>query len=205
MKRPRWVPRPSARWLERAVWPLGYALRRRRADVSQSLSEAPELACAGTLDLRSPSIAPDATIPAEFCGWLIGANRSPALLWGPLPRGTQSVFVLMEDLDVPTSAPAVHLAAIVGPNSTGAPPEGVAQGQLNHASSDVRFAPGSFGRAGYVGPRPIPGHGPHRYRVWAFALDIVPDLGGITEAGELVPRVEGHVLARGSLTGTRAA
>jgi phosphatidylethanolamine-binding protein (PEBP) family uncharacterized protein len=65
----------------------------------------------------------------------------------------------------------------------------------------MRFIPGSLGHRGYAGPRPIPGHGPHRYRFLVFALDRpIPD--DVTTAKALLKQAAGHVLVRGTLTGT---
>ncbi|HYB38817.1 MAG TPA: hypothetical protein VEF72_25885 [Mycobacterium sp.] len=47
----------------------------------------------------------------------------------------------------------------------------------------------------------MPGHGPHRYRFQAFAMDApIPDR--VTTAKALLATMPGHVLARGVLTGT---
>ena len=52
-----------------------------------------------------------------------------------------------------------------------------------------------------LGPRPIPGHGPHHYRFLVLALDQpVPDR--VADHAALLPAIAGHVLARGVLTGT---
>lgn len=65
----------------------------------------------------------------------------------------------------------------------------------------MRFVPGSSGHRGYTGPRPIPGHGPHRYRFHLFALaEPIPE--SVATAKALLKQMAGHVLARGVLTGT---
>jgi phosphatidylethanolamine-binding protein (PEBP) family uncharacterized protein len=53
----------------------------------------------------------------------------------------------------------------------------------------------------YVGPAPIPGHGPHHYRFLVFSLDQrVPD--DVADNKALLAGMAGHVTARGALTGT---
>ena len=53
----------------------------------------------------------------------------------------------------------------------------------------------------YAGPRPIPGHGPHRYRFLVFALDQpIPD--AVATAKALLRQMARGVLARGTLIGT---
>ncbi|MGB9305791.1 MAG: hypothetical protein WCB92_19550 [Mycobacterium sp.] len=47
----------------------------------------------------------------------------------------------------------------------------------------------------------MPGHGPHHYRFHVFAIDRpIPD--SVTKAKELLAAMSGHILARGTLTGT---
>jgi phosphatidylethanolamine-binding protein (PEBP) family uncharacterized protein len=56
-------------------------------------------------------------------------------------------------------------------------------------------------KTGYAGPRPIPGHGPHHYRFHLLALDrSIPDSAVTVKA--VLAVAAGHVLARGTLTGT---
>jgi phosphatidylethanolamine-binding protein (PEBP) family uncharacterized protein len=77
----------------------------------------------------------------------------------------------------------------------------VVTGALQPDISEIRFIPGDLGHSGYAGPRPIPGHGPHRYRFHVLALDEpIPD--HITKAKTLLKQMDGHVIARGVLTGT---
>ena len=58
------------------------------------------------------------------------------------------------------------------------------------------------GQAKYLGPRPLPGHA-HRYRFHLYALDAVVDFTKVGDIEHLPSAVEGHVLASGTLTGTR--
>jgi hypothetical protein len=65
----------------------------------------------------------------------------------------------------------------------------------------MRFISGDLGHLGYAGPRPIPGHGRHRYRFHVFAVaESIPD--NVTTAKALLASMSGLVLARGVLTGT---
>lgn len=72
---------------------------------------------------------------------------------------------------------------------------------LRPGSAGMRFLRADLGHRGYAGPRPIPGHGPHRYRFQVFAIDEpIPDV--VDSAKDLVVAMRGHLLARGTLTGT---
>jgi phosphatidylethanolamine-binding protein (PEBP) family uncharacterized protein len=180
--------------LESLVLPLGRALRHRRADERASLANAPELDGGDRIALSSSSFTEGAVIPAEHCGPLIGQDISPALAWEPVPAATAQLLLIIDDVDVPRAKPGIHTIALLSPR------DGLAEGALTPADPGIRFLPTLLGRRRYVGPRPIPGHGPHRYGFHLYALDQVLD---VDKASALLPAAAGHVLASGTLTGTR--
>jgi hypothetical protein len=53
------------------------------------------------------------------------------------------------------------------------------------------------------GPRPLPGHGTHRYRYHLYALDTDIDFTQVADLQAVPSALAGHVLASGTLTGTR--
>ncbi|MCU1414869.1 MAG: YbhB/YbcL family Raf kinase inhibitor-like protein [Microbacteriaceae bacterium] len=183
--------------LEVLLFPLGRAFRNRRAGEAASLANSPELTTDTHFSLTSPSFGEGQEIPARFCGPLIGQNVSPALTWGALPAGTRALVLLFEDIDGPGEAPRIHTVAVLA--STG---DGVAEGAL--VGPEVTFAP-RYGKPGkYVGPRPLPGHGPHHYRFHLYAVDTMVDPATFT-AEQLPSALAGHVLASGLLIGTRTS
>jgi phosphatidylethanolamine-binding protein (PEBP) family uncharacterized protein len=184
--------------VETLLSPLGRALRNRRPDPALSLAEDPAFATSGRIELTSPAFRDGDTIPAEHCGPLIGDNISPALEWSTLPEGTRQLLLVFEDLDVPRRAPGLHTIVTFAPL-----PDGLAAGALRTDDPRFRFLPTLFGRAAYVGPRPLPGHGPHVYRFHLYALDRTVDLTEVGSVSHLPAAVAGHVLASGTLTGTR--
>jgi phosphatidylethanolamine-binding protein (PEBP) family uncharacterized protein len=179
--------------------PLGRALRNRRPDETASIANAPGLATPIRLDLRSPSFDDGGEIPAKHCAWLIGDNVSPALRWGALPEGTADLVLLIEDLDAPGRTPRVHTIAAFAPA-----PAGLDEGALT-VDRGVRFLPRGSRPGGYAGPRPLPGHGPHRYRFHLYALDSRVDLSAVPDAANLPGALEGHVLGAGTLSGIRTS
>ena len=60
----------------------------------------------------------------------------------------------------------------------------------------------SFGKMAYIGPAPLPGHGPHHYYVQVFALDFTPDFPGPPSRQAMIRAIRGHVLAKGFVVGT---
>lgn len=180
--------------------PLGRLFRSRRAGESASISRAPGFSTSRRVELTSSSFGDGETIPAKHCGLLIGESISPALAWGQLPEATKDLLVVMEDLDSPGISPRIHMVAAF--------PEigrGLAEGALAPGAPGVRFLPGKRGTGRYAGPRPLPGHGTHHYRFHLYALDAPVDLSAVGDVDHLSAAVDGHVLASGMLTGTRAS
>ncbi|GGF27796.1 YbhB/YbcL family Raf kinase inhibitor-like protein [Subtercola lobariae] len=180
--------------------PLGLAFRGRRGDEAASFSHAPELATDTRLTLTSPSFAEGEEIPAKHCGRFIGAEISPALSFGDLPAETVDLLLVIEDLDVPLATPSIHTIVAFEPRGDGLP-----EGALNAPDARFRFIPGTGGRTAYIGPRPLPGHGPHHYRFHLYALDARVDATAISGISQVPAALDGHVLASGLLTGTRTS
>jgi phosphatidylethanolamine-binding protein (PEBP) family uncharacterized protein len=89
--------------------------------------------------------------------------------------------------------PLVHTLAILEPHATALPEGGLAAG-----APGVEFLKGLLG-SGYQGPRPIVGHGIHRYRFMLFAVEGDLD---VTSQRTAIDSMVGHVVARGRLVGT---
>lgn len=187
LQRPPWV----LRW-------VGLLTRGRHAgDASLACSDAVVARLPVTLDLRSAGFTHGGAMALRHAGEGVGDNRSPALAWGALPPKATHWLLLCEDPDVPMAHAITHLLAW-GPASLHAVPEGA----LNdgHAPAGVTLAPNGLGRSGYDGPRPLPGHGPHRYVFQLHALDAEPPA-GVGRETSLLPWLRAHALARGRLDG----
>jgi phosphatidylethanolamine-binding protein (PEBP) family uncharacterized protein len=186
--------------IEVILSPLGRAFRNRRADEARSVTSSPALATSQRFTLSSPAFGDGEEIPAKHCGWLIGDNVSPALEWSGLPDATVAALLVMEDLDSPSPTPRIHTIACFAPAE-----DGMGEGALAAGAPGVRFFSPRRSAGGYAGPRPMPAHGPHRYRFTLYALDAAPDPAHVDDLDGLLAGVAGHVLAAGSLIGTRTA
>ena len=124
-----------------------------------------------TFTLSSSSVGGQATDQEVFNGFgCTGKNISPQLSWTNAPEGTKSFAVTMFDPDAPTGSgwwhwlvfdiPATATGLVGGAGTSGMPglPAGAIQGRTD------------FGAAGYGGPCPPPGHGPHQYVLTVHAL-----------------------------------
>lgn len=174
----------SPRW-------LGRLLTSRRADVS--LSAWNLLDSDADLTLRSPDFADGEPLPRRFAGSGVGDNVSPALEWSGVPVEADHLVFVLEDVDAPLNRPLVHTLAILDPDATTLPEGGLAAG-----APGVEHLKGLLG-VGYHGPRPIVGHGIHRYRFMLFAVEGDID---VTSARTAIDSMVGHVVARGRLVAT---
>jgi hypothetical protein len=182
--------------MERAI---GRLLRRVRAGDCRlawkdpSFADAPE-----SLRLTSAAFADGGAMPTRFAGAGVGENVSPPLAWSGAPPGTESFALIMQDPDAPMPRPIVHLIAFGVPADCAGLPEGALSPP---GGAGVVLGRGSFGRVGYMGPRPVRGHGAHRYVFQAFALSRPIAVGERPDLAEVLAAMRGAVVARGKLVG----
>lgn len=144
-------------------------------------------------ELLTAAWEPGGTIPPRHtCS---GADLSPALSWSAPPEGTASFALIVDDPDAPGRT-WVHWLAWDLPASARSLPEGV-------KPEDPGLIQGTtdFGRVGYGGPCPPPGHGTHRYFVRLYALDRLLGLPAGSSRVQLDAAMKGHVLASTELMG----
>lgn len=148
------------------------------------------------MQLTSKVFADHASIPRRHtCD---GENVSPPLAWSHVPPDARSLVLLCDDPDAPAGT-WHHWAAYdidIGKKS-------MAEGEGNRTSATgFQQAINDFHAAGYGGPCPPRGDGPHRYhfRLLALSVDRLP----VTHDPSCV-RVEraarAHVLAEAVLVG----
>ncbi len=127
-----------------------------------------------------------------------GKDYSPDVFWTDLPDGTRSLALTCVDPDAPMGD-WIHWIAWNIPPDMKSLPEGI--DPVDH----TRFTQGtnSWGRTGYGGPCPPPGHGTHHYIFTLYALNVDRlhlDTGARYK--DLIALIEGHVLGKAILTGT---
>ena len=127
-----------------------------------------------------------------------GQDVSPPLAWSEPPAGTQSLALIMDDPDAPGDV-FTHWVIFNIPSSSRELAEAVpAQAQL---PSGTLQGKNDFGRIGYGGPCPPPGH-PHRYQFTLYALDRPLDFKAGASKKQVLDGKQGHILAQAQLTGT---
>ena len=148
-----------------------------------------------TLELKSAGFGEGEMIPSQYtCD---GENVSPPLTWTGVPDTTESLALILEDID---SVKGVWSHWVVYDIPTDV--EMLAQGA---SSSETLPWGGTQGRndfdeIGYGGPCPSDGK-THRYVVRLFALDRMLDLDPGARREEILDRVRGQVIEETKLAG----
>lgn len=153
------------------------------------------------LHVTSPVFLDGFPMPPRFTA--DGRNLFPPLQWEGLPPQTRSAVLLVEDADVPSFRPLVHLIVhSIPPNVTE-----LAEGEIPlrlRGASPRGYACGrnAVSRPGWMAPSPPPGHGPHRYAFQVFALDATPVFEYPPGRARLMQAIRPHLIAQGRLIGT---
>lgn len=120
--------------------------------------------------LTSSTVGGQATMKEVFNGFgCTGDNVSPQLSWVNAPDGTKSFAVTMYDKDAPTGSGWWHWLAFDIPANVTSLDQGAGSTQGAMPAGSIQSKT-DFGAAGYGGPCPPPGHGPHQYVVTVHAL-----------------------------------
>ncbi len=175
---------------------VGRLLRGVRAGAQRSPLAGSAFDAPDSIIVTSTAFEDGGAMPRASAGKGVGDNASPPLRWDGVPPGARQLVLIIDDVDVPLPRPLLLTIAVLDPTV-----DGVTPGSLRPGSAGMRFIRADLGHRGYAGPRPIPGHGPHRYRYQVFALDEpIPET--VVTAKAVLGAMSGHVLARGALTGT---
>jgi Raf kinase inhibitor-like YbhB/YbcL family protein len=143
------------------------------------------------LAIRSEAFDPHGPIPERHTG--DGEDIAPALRWSGVPEGTRSFAVVVHDPDAPLVDGFTHWVAYNISGDDDGLPEG---GEGSTAGVN------SFGSESYNGPAPPPGHGPHHYYFWVYALDEDLGLEPGLDRRTLLSRIEDHVIEQARVIGT---
>jgi Raf kinase inhibitor-like YbhB/YbcL family protein len=144
--------------------------------------------------LTSPAFSHEGTIPRQCtCD---GEDRSPALRWTGVPAGTRSFALILHDPDAPRGD-FTHWVLFDIPVGVQEIQEGTAGPAPGVAGTN------DFGKQGYSGPCPPPGHGRHRYFFTLYALDV--ERAGLNRGArraEVEAAIRAHILDQTQLIGT---
>ena len=150
--------------------------------------------------LTSTAVGADGAIAGRQSAY--GQNLSPPLAWTRV-AGAKTYAIILEDPDAPGAAPFVHWLIWNIPGALTALPEGLPTVVRLPSPNGAVQGANDAGGTGYFGPKPP--SGVHHYRFQVFALDSALALPPGAGRGALSTAMNGHVIARGELSGTFAA
>jgi phosphatidylethanolamine-binding protein (PEBP) family uncharacterized protein len=154
-----------------------------------------------TIPITSPDCGPSGSaLAVEYTQ--LGSNRFPLLKW-PAHRDVKEWLIIVEDPDAPLPSPIVHGLYLAIPGS-------VTEfgGENVDANGDVKAVKGyrvGKNRPGtvFAGPRPVLGHGVHRYMFDVIGLrEPLVGLGDGATKEEVGKAIEGKVIGWGRWMGT---
>ncbi|ANB12060.1 hypothetical protein AWJ20_295 [Sugiyamaella lignohabitans] len=139
-------------------------------------------------------------MPWKYGGEGVGEDTSPPLTVENIPSDTGSLVFVLQDLDVPLPKPITHTVAYNLPVQKEFP-----EGYFDSKESSDKLTCGKAfrGHTGYLGPRPIINHGPHRYYFTIYAIkQEAPRLNPLVEEPELIAYLEKWAVSTGTVIGT---
>lgn len=126
---------------------------------------------AQTFTLKSKDIGGQGTKKEEFNAFgCSGQNVSPELTWENAPAGTKSFAITLYDKDAPTGSGFWHWIVFDIPASATGLKSNAGNATLNLLPAGAIQGKTDYGVAGYGGPCPPQGHGPHQYLFTVYAL-----------------------------------
>ena len=149
--------------------------------------------------VTSPAVDVDGRLDPTFTQG--GDNGSPPLEWTAVPDA-QAWAVIVQDPDAPKAEPVTHWAIWDIPGEAVGLPQGIEPYNRPVTPQDAIQGRNSQGSYGYVGPKPPPGHGPHRYHFQVFALGKRLGLDPEAPLADLVGALKGNTVASGELIAT---
>lgn len=161
------------------------------ATAPMSIAEAELTGVNASIAVSSPAFGPDEPIPSQYT--VDGEGLSPPIEWRGVPMNAEAVVLLIEEADGATSRSPANAIVWDLPGSDTSLPEG---------ALPCTCPAGAGLSATYLPPDPPTGHGPRRYAFQVFALDTVPRFESRPGRAELLDKIKGHVIAKGSLIGT---
>ena len=179
---------------------LGAILRNVRAGADKIAITHKALGNFTFIDLQSPAFANGGALPPRFTA--DGEGVSPPLVWGPLPEGTASLALIVEDFDAPSPQPLVHAIVWDLPPDDHRLAEGAIRPDGPGAEDGSDVGRNSYFREGWLPPDPPYGHGLHHYAFQLFALSETPEVDETPGRSAILEAMEGRVLAAGLLVGT---
>ncbi|MFZ0884784.1 MAG: YbhB/YbcL family Raf kinase inhibitor-like protein [Candidatus Acidiferrales bacterium] len=169
--------------------------------ITMACAQRPATPLVMAMALSSSSFEDGGIIPPKFTR-SAETPVSPSLAWTGVPQNTMTFALILHDPEVPvknTAEDVVHWLIFNIPGATTHLSEGVPVGaKLPDGSIQGTTLAGTLG---YMAPGARADGPYHHYIFELYALDTKLDLGPEAHRADLFKAMEGHVLAKGVLTG----
>jgi Raf kinase inhibitor-like YbhB/YbcL family protein len=125
-----------------------------------------------------------------------GEDMSPALSWGSVPEGSESISIICDDPDSPIGTWVHWVVYNIPPDIRELKENITPERQIENGGIQGM---NDFKKIGYGGP--CPHSGTHRYFFKIYALDTKVELEPGATKSHLLISMEGHILDKGDLMG----
>jgi Raf kinase inhibitor-like YbhB/YbcL family protein len=130
--------------------------------------------------------------PAANAG---GQGKSPKISWTQAPAATAAFVLLFHDPDPVLgggTGDVMHWLVYNIPGDATELPAALPQGAMANGAVQA-----SMGGAGYMGPQPPAGHGPHHYTIEMWALNAKLDVPAGATRDQVMAAMNGKVIGKG--------
>ena len=151
--------------------------------------QARKVARQTTMKLESPAFGHNQAITVKYT--FDGENMNPPLVFSGVPKGAQSLVLVVDDPDAPRGTWVHWTVWNIAPDTK----------EIRENETPEMAVEGftSFGKPRWGGP--CPPSGTHRYFFKLYALDMMLDLPADTDKNDLEAAMVSHVLASSELIG----
>jgi len=146
----------------------------------------------GDLQIHSPAFGFLDRIPERYVYG--GDNISPPVKWSGAPQDTKEFALICHDPDAPLPYGFTHWVVY------GIPADVTGIGESEGKNAFTEGITG-YGEQGWGGPAPPPGHGPHHYYFWLYALDKALNLKPGLTREQLMDAIADHIIAQARFVG----
>lgn len=146
----------------------------------------------GDLQIRSPAFGSLERIPERYV--YDGDNISPPVEWSGAPPDTKEFALICHDPDAPLPYGFTHWVVYGIPADV----TGIGEGKGKEAFTEGTTG---YGEQDYGGPAPPPGHGPHHYYFWLYALDKALNLKPGLTREQLLDAIADHIIVQARVVG----
>ena len=149
------------------------------------------------MEIKSSAFGNGERIPKKYT--CEGEDISPPLSWSGVPAEAKSLVLIVDDPDAPIGTFTHWVVYDIPVSQTGLPENFEKKSEVGA----IKQGRNDFGRVGWGGPCPPPGHGTHRYffKLYAISKEKLGLPPGASKS-DVMKAMEGNILAQAEFYGT---